>query len=74
MSMALSFKTLGTKRAHSLCKLEQFWKMILKPKILERVSAKCENFWNSNMTIICIMMTPYHRCITKQLIVNIVHG
>jgi len=42
--MALSYKTFGTKQAHSLCKLEQFWKMILKPKILERVSAKCDNF------------------------------
>jgi hypothetical protein len=44
-------------------------KMILKAKILETLSAKGDNFLNSNMTVFFIMMNPNHICITKPLIV-----
>jgi hypothetical protein len=42
-------------------------KMTFKTKILEKVSAKCDNFLNSYVTVFFFMTIPCHCCITKPL-------
>jgi hypothetical protein len=46
--------------------------MVVKAKILETFSDKCDNFLNSNTAILFIVMIPYFNCITKKLIVIVI--
>ncbi len=45
----------------------------IKMIFLETFSAECNNFWNSNMTILFIVMIPCNSCITTPLLVIDIH-
>ncbi len=55
------------------------WKFTQRENDLENQhfgtgSAWRDRFWNANMPIFIVMMIPFHSCVTKPLIVIVIHA